>query len=399
MRGALAFVLLFASACGGELVYCTELAEELVECDVAATELSCELISIGDRIDLKDAFEARGCDAVWGDDGRVDDRLCRAFGWDCPEPLQSEVADIPLDHPVVFVGGIDNGPDFDWNPDVLDRIANTTGVAVYQVTLAGWAPREVRALELWQTLRIAAAESPTGRVNLVCYAVGGIDCRYLVSPGGLFAGDAVGLAATSNVVASITTIATPHRGTDVASAALYASDEVLGALLGQRAGAGRADADVVRSLEELTPEAMVEFNERVVDAPEVAYYSWAGVSHFLGASLFVSDAAILDHCSGDDGTPSILRHPDTQDRLSDLLAPTAPFAGRTIDAAGATATSPHDGMVSVTSAKWGEFLGCVVADHYDVIGQHHDGGFDPQTGFDAARFYENWLEKLFERGF
>lgn len=396
---ALAVLPLLLAGCGGELVYCTDLAAELAECDVAATELSCELITLGDRVALKNDFDARGCDAVWNEDGEVDDRLCRAFNWDCPEPLQPAPREVPLANPVVFVGGVDNGPEFDWNPDVLDRVARETGVDVYQIALSGWAPREVRALELWQKIRVVATESRTGRVNLICYAVGGLDCRFLVSPGGLFANDAVGIEATSNVIASITTIATPHRGTDVASAALYASDEVLGAVLGQRASSGRTDADVVRSLEELTPEAMVEFNEIVVDAPDVAYYAWAGVTHFLGSSLFVSEASILEHCVDDWDRPSMLRHPDTQDLMSDLLAPAAPFAGRTIDASGATATSPHDGMVSVVSAKWGAFIGCIPADHYDVIGQHHDGGFDPYTGFDTTRFYASWIQQLFERGF
>ncbi len=29
---------------------------------------------------------------------------------------------------------------------------------------------------------------------------------------------------------------------------------------------------------------------------------------------------------------------------------------------------PHDGLVSVASAKWGEFIGTVAADHFELVG-------------------------------
>jgi hypothetical protein len=55
-------------------------------------------------------------------------------------------------------------------------------------------------------------------------------------------------------------------------------------------------------------------------------------------------------------------------------------------------------MVSVTSANWGEFRGCVPADHYDLIGQIGDRGIDPSSGFDAAAFYANVAVDLARRG-
>ena len=118
----------------------------------------------------------------------------------------------------------------------------------------GWISRDVRGFDLVRAIEAVSAESPNGRVNLICYAVGGLDCRYVVSPGGLYAEDEAARLALVARVASITTIATPHRGTTVADAALYLSDEVLGVLLGQRAAGGRDDPEVVRALEELSPE-------------------------------------------------------------------------------------------------------------------------------------------------
>ena len=62
-----------------------------------------------------------------------------------------------------------------------------------------------------------------------------------------------------------------------------------------------------------------------------------------------------------------------------------------VDESGTEVTvTPTDGMVSVDSAKWGHFRGCIPADHYHVIGQLRRSVKDVYTGFDAARFY-GWL--------
>lgn len=394
----LAIGLLSLVSCGGELVYCTELATMLAECDVAPAELSCELITFADRVAIRDDLDEKGCAAVWNDDGTVDDRMCRAFGWECPAPIADTDDEVPLINAVLLVGGVDENEYFGYSERVLDGLANRTSVPVSLYQPPGWTTREIRSLQLARVIRQVAAESPGGQVNLVCYAVGGLDCRYVVSPGGLYAGDETSRQELVSKVASITTIATPHRGTSVADAALYISDDVLGALLGQRAAGARSDPEIVRAIEELSPENATAFNETVVDA-ELPYYSWAGVTHLFGSPLLPTDQMILDECLDAEGRPSLLAHPDTRDVMSDLLAPTAPFAGRTIGAAGQTILAPHDGMVSVDSARWGVFQGCVAADHYDVIGQVQDGGIDPITGFEASRFYAQILDDLFRRGF
>jgi hypothetical protein len=36
--------------------------------------------------------------------------------------------------------------------------------------------------------------------------------------------------------------------------------------------------------------------------------------------------------------------------------------------------TPNDGLVTVSSARWGVFLGCIPADHPDEIGQVADDG-------------------------
>ncbi len=41
----------------------------------------------------------------------------------------------------------------------------------------------------------------------------------------------------------------------------------------------------------------------------------------------------------------------------------------------ATALIPNDGLVQVDSAKWGEFRGCIPADHADEVGAFPNGKF------------------------
>jgi hypothetical protein len=53
----------------------------------------------------------------------------------------------------------------------------------------------------------------------------------------------------------------------------------------------------------------------------------------------------------------------------------------------------------VASARWGNFRGCIPADHYDVVGQIGHNTRDPVTGFDAARFWAFVASDLAERGF
>ena len=48
---------------------------------------------------------------------------------------------------------------------------------------------------------------------------------------------------------------------------------------------------------------------------------------------------------------------------------------------------PHDGLVSVPSARWGRFLGCIPADHADEICQVAADSPGLGNGFDCHRFY------------
>ncbi len=54
----------------------------------------------------------------------------------------------------------------------------------------------------------------------------------------------------------------------------------------------------------------------------------------------------------------------------------------------------NDGMIGVSSAQWGTYLGTLDADHFDEVGQPPDA-----TEFDHLAFYERIARFLYTNGF
>jgi len=363
-----------ALACDVEPDTCKSLDDGLTRCGMPRGAAQCSALDRSAREELTARIESLGCNGLAQSDGSVDPRVCALGGWSCPaSPTPAATAARPK-HPVVLVGGIDASPAFDWSPRIIAALRDA-GVDVHHVKLAPWGTTPERARDLEGAIQQILREGGAEKVNLVCYAVGGLDCRYAASPKGL---DRAAL------IASITTISTPHRGTRVADAALAAlksgtASDVLASLVGPSAPAEIPDeAALVRTLEGLTPS---KIDTTIVDAEGVVYESWAGVSHLFGRASAAADQKAQEECG------TYLHHPGTHDALHEALAVTAPFGG-----------VPTDGMISVESARWGTFRGCLPADHYDVIGQIGKTTRDPATGFDAPSFYVWLASDLAERG-
>jgi triacylglycerol lipase len=397
-----------ASACSSQGDTCAELRADLKKCGLSATSLECDRVDQSALESMVSRFAESGCAGAAatsaGENDAVDPRLCKAAGWSCPEsPTPAPGTRRPA-NALVFVSGIDESAVFDWNPRVVTALNATFGPdTAFHVKVKGWSTTPDRAADLWASLTTLRARTGT-KLNLVCYAVGGLDCRYLAAKGGLFEGDKRGYAEMLDAVASITTIATPHRGTRVADAALAAlesgtAQDILGAL------AGSSEASVLpqggslqRTLEGLTMDASIAFNAKIADADGITYQSFAGVSHILARSSASSEASIAKYCTGADGTARLYRHEGDNDAMNELLWVTAPWSSTSRGDDGSVVASPSDGMISVASAKWGEFRGCVPADHYDVIGQLGHTTRDGQSGFDAPRFYAWVASDLASRG-
>jgi triacylglycerol lipase len=227
------------------------------------------------------------------------------------------------------------------------------GVLAYAPNVASYNTVAVRAT-MWQD-RIAHILEETGadKINLVAQSMGGLDARYLISERGYH-----------EVVASLVTIATPHRGTAIAEIMLKQPERLRkwGIDFANWMGSQSlkdTDADTLQALTELSPAYVQEtFNTQVPDHPSVRYWSYAGAA---GKDTDIPINPFL--------------------KLSNTLL----YAreGR------------NDGLVSVESAKWGTFVEVIEADHAQQVGIP---GLTTHA-FDANAFYCSVVERLHDEGF
>jgi pimeloyl-ACP methyl ester carboxylesterase len=177
-------------------------------------------------------------------------------------------------------------------------------------------------------------------VNLIAHSMGGMDARYLITHLGI-----------AERVRSLTTIATPHRGTYLADWFVTNYRNRVPLLLAMQAMGVNVDGFRDCRLNECAA-----FNHATPDMPGVAYFSYGGAVVQARVTPFLRRAwAILTPVEG-----------------------------------------PNDGMVSLASARWGEYLGNIAADHF---AQTPDAVFvRPGEDFDAAGFYYKVIDELARRG-
>lgn len=176
---------------------------------------------------------------------------------------------------------------------------------------------------------------PTAPLHLIGHSMGGLDARYIASPAGLGWGDRV---------RSVTTLATPHRGSRAAErlppplwrTIQFASRATwrLIPFTTERTFLKKLAARRWDALSDLTPQYLCDiFNQAVVDDPQVRYFSYA---------------AVLDPQTT--GALGVIRR--IEGRLSGVQSPL------------------HDGVVELESTRWGEFIRACPTDHAGIIGLH-----------------------------
>ena len=227
------------------------------------------------------------------------------------------------------------------------------GVLAYAPNVAPYNTVSVRAAMWKDRLSYILEETGAERLNLIAQSMGGLDARYLISVEGLH-----------EVVATLVTVSTPHRGTALADILLdqperprqWAVD--LANWMGANALAD-ADANALQALTELTPRHVCEtFNPSVADHPAVRYWSYGaqagkGTRIPINPFLSLSNAWIYQR------------------------------------------EGLNDGLVSVESSRWGHYLGTLDADHGQEVGIQ---GF-PGNKFNAKAFYRSVVEMLAREGF
>jgi triacylglycerol lipase len=289
----------------------------------------------------------------------------------------------PSRHAIVLAHGFDASPTNIWAFYKVAATLRADGHVVHEGQVSPFKPVPTRAAELARHVDDAIAECRAkqgcdpSKVHIVAHSMGGLDSRYLVSKLGY--GDRV---------ASVTTIATPHHGTLVADVglkllpgdvnkAVSALATLLGRTFTTRDLAEGSDlAGAFRSISETY--TTQTFNREVVDDPRVTYLSYAGVSSVLG----IPNAKDSGACDG------LFAPKNGRDHMNAALLPAAPIVAH------GTELRPNDGLVTVESAKWGKFMGCLPADHLDEVGQPKHDSPNVHGGFDHLDFYRRLASKL-----
>lgn len=414
MRRALLFIVAAVAACAPSEARedrCARIQSQLDACTGAPlARLDCSAISTADLDRLDDLGQGIACQALQGvapTDGDPLSATCRLVGVGCVEPVTPAPVHTPTIYPVVLVNGIDTSPLFRYSPRIVSMMRDAGGHRVFLATLTPYEPPRRRAPELWKRIGEVRAETGAAKVNLICHSLGGLDCRYLVSPGGLAADLGVAPETMAMTVASITTIGTAHRGTRVADVLLglapdaerakVASD--FATLAGDAFSPQRLDGDVHlrEALRALSVAEAPAFNAEIVDAAGIAYQSWAGYSRPFGAATGAHDALLADLCRAKTGE-SLLPSAGKHDFMALALVPFTDIAGKQ-DGDASQPLLPNDGLATIASAKWGSFKGCIPADHMEQLGQKSIPDVNVRTGFDVARFYANVAGDLAEQGF
>jgi triacylglycerol lipase len=305
-----------------------------------------------------------------------------------PHDDQVQPTDLGAPYPIILVHGMAGfdqltvGPltvDY-WN-HVHEALAKDGEYEVFETVAPPYDTSEVRAGAIVTQIQDILKRTGRKKVNLVGHSQGGMDSRVLASPNGY---------ALGNVIASVTTISTPHHGSKVADAVLglipgFAEstlNDAASALLGvlqKTVYDIQSNSDLLGQAKELTTSYMDgTFNPKYIDDANVHYASYAGRTN-LRSGTGVCDTATFPN------------DPKSLDAAQPVLYPTALLLeeGKGV---------VNDGLVTVESAKWGEFMQCVPADHLQEVGNINIDGATATT-FDYQQFYRGLVKRLRAKGY
>ena len=297
-------------------------------------------------------------------------------------PLTGPANPNPIGHvvyPLVLVHGLDGfkniGP-IDYFYGVADALRKD-GHDVEIAVMDAYNSSEVRGAQLLAFVKEVLARTGAPKVKLICHSQGGLDCRLVASTLGA-------------QIAAVVTLSTPHHGTPIADvatgdlpgpakAAVDALLDLLGAAID-----GKPNMDAQAALQDLSTQGAAAFALRHPDSSEVAYYSIAGRSNLASGD---------EACGSSNEAPFVARWDAYLDPINPLLA----ISGQLLDSA--DSLGPNDGLVPVSSARWGTFLGCVPADHLDEMNQIAGAGPGPGNPFDAILFYRQLAQWMVGQGY
>ncbi len=254
-------------------------------------------------------------------------------------------------YPVVLVHGM-MVKDFSFWPAFrgITDFLRKQNVTVYASNQDGLGTVANNAAQLKEEILSILAKEGCDKVNLIAHSKGGLDARFMISQLGM-----------EDHVVSLTTLSTPHHGSGL-SAKLLTMPLFMAktiaffmntfyALLGDR------QPDILRLGQELTTQAMEDFNQAVPNADSVYYQSFSSTAPHKKAFLRFIPYQISRYCEQDD----------------------------------------TDGMVAVRSSRWGNYRGSMSAelDHFKMVGVY--GSKKKLTG--VGLFYLHIIQELRDMGF
>jgi len=227
------------------------------------------------------------------------------------------------------------------------------GADVYTANQQAFLSIPDNAIKLKYRVLDVLDKTKSDKINIIGHSKGGLEARYMTSKLGMH-----------DLVASITTLGTPHRGTHLADIVLgkipipnFALSRLVN-IYARIMGDDRPDS--MRAVLQVTTQLMKHFNEEVENIDGIYYQSYAGhISKEYPSTLWRTLAGIIK-----------------------------PYEGK------------NDGMVGVESAKWGDYKGIIQTkeatstSHGDMIGLAQ---FMGNNKFDAKSFMATIANGLKEK--
>ena len=239
----------------------------------------------------------------------------------------------------------------------LPKILEKKGAQVFLANQDAFNSHIENAIKLRERILKILDKTKATKVNLIAHSKGGLESRYMISKLGM-----------ANQVASLTTLASPHRGSFLADTVIsWLSnkgwlDNVINFINNYARFLGDEKPDAFSAANNLTVRHMNHFNESVPNAKQVYYQSYGGtVTEEYPFWKIRFQYKILQKAQGE-----------------------------------------NDCAVSKDSYQWGYFKGVVKSgqdfgvSHFDIVGMKF---VSKQSTFDAEGFIVEIVKGLKEQGF
>jgi len=181
---------------------------------------------------------------------------------------RAEVRLCETKYPILFVHGVffrDSKLLNYWGriPEELEK----NGATIYYGKQESAASVEECGYQIAERVRDIIRKTGCEKVNIIAHSKGGLDSRYAISKFGI-----------DDLVASLTTINTPHRGCEFAEYLLEKipvkqKDKIASTYNAALRKVGDDKPDFIAAVTDLTKSACEKFNEEIIDSPNVYYQS------------------------------------------------------------------------------------------------------------------------------